>query len=164
MQILADEPANLHLASEGVITYHNGLNWSSFLFFVGTHRPSLFNLYIFYLFRLGLLFYTRRTNSWGFAGQQGEEGYFEEGGEGRGLGGRRGCMEKYNFGHFGNDLGGGTKGCGDGRASAKGNEFCMILIIGYAYGDFNFFRMELTLAGQQALIKNCRKAQKSGIY
>lgn len=101
MQILADEPANLHLASEGVITYHNGLNWSSFLFFVGTHQPSLFNLYIFYLFRLGLLFYTRRTNSWGFAGQQGEEGYFEEGGEGRGLGGRRDAWKNTTSGILG---------------------------------------------------------------
>lgn len=82
MQILADEPANLYLASEGVITYHDGLIWSSFLFFVGTHRPSLFNLYIFYLFRLGLLFYTRWMNSRGFAGKGCD---FEEEWKGRGL-------------------------------------------------------------------------------
>lgn len=49
MQILADEPANLYLASEGVITYHNGLNWSSFLFFVGTHDLRCL-IYIFFIF------------------------------------------------------------------------------------------------------------------
>ena len=46
MQILADQPANLYLPSKGVITYHNGLDWRSLLIFVGTHGPSLFNLYI----------------------------------------------------------------------------------------------------------------------
>lgn len=77
-------------------------------------------------------------NSWGFAGKEGKEGDFEEGQKGRDLGGRSGCMEKYNFGHFWNDLGGGMKGKGDGGASIDGNEIHLILLVGSAFGEFNY--------------------------
>lgn len=47
-------------------------------------------------------------------------------------------MEKYNFGHFWNDLGGEMKGYGDGGASIKGNKFYLILLVGSTLGDFNY--------------------------